>query len=184
MQIYYRNLQAINQRTKQLENEPCGHCDKRQLVSHGFVRKKRVGGEPEAIGKRVFCSNRHRHTGCGRTMQLYVDTTVRYLHHAGSALVSFVLALIAGMSIARAYEQATGTATPRHAYRWLNRFGEQLSTWRSVPHRPPLQETAALTMSKRPVRLQCVMSAFQMLLRLFEAPLCSTYQRQLQRSFL
>ena len=28
------------------------------------------------MGKRVFYSNRHRRTGCGRTVQLYLDSTV------------------------------------------------------------------------------------------------------------
>lgn len=118
MQIYYASLQAIEQQTMQLDLARCPHCGQsHQLVSHGFIYKKQVGAEPEAVGKRVFCSNRYQHTGCGRTMQLYLDATVRYLHHAGSAVVAFALSLMAGMSIQLAYYHATGTATPRHAYR-------------------------------------------------------------------
>ena len=78
MQIYYPSLQAIEQQTMQLDSEQCAHCKQtHQLVSHGFIRKKRAGAEPEAVGKRVFCSNRNHHAGCGRTMQLYLDSTVR-----------------------------------------------------------------------------------------------------------
>ena len=185
MQTYYPSLQAIEQRTMQLDRARCAHCQKtQQLVSHGFIRKKRIGAEPEAVGKRVFCSNRDRRTGCGRTMQLYLDATVRYLHYAGCAVVAFVLALIAGRSIQHAYQHATGTATPRHAYRWLNRLCAQLSAYRSLSHRPPLQDTTPSAAANRPVRLLSLISTVTVLLQRFGQPLCAVYQRQWQRPFL
>ena len=49
------------------------------------------------------------------TMQLYLDSTVRYLHHAGSRVVALVLSLIAGMTIEtcrRATRATGGRATP------------------------------------------------------------------------
>jgi hypothetical protein len=185
MQIYYSSLQSIEQQTMELDHAPCRHCKQtQQLVSHGFIRKKRVGAEPEAVGKRVFCSNRHHRTGCGRTMQLYVDTTVRYLHHASCCVLTFMSSLTEGMSIQNAYRHATGTTTPRHAYRWLNRLGEQLSTYRSLSHQPPLQDTVAIATVKRPSRLRSLMSTFTALRQQFKPSLCAAYQSQLQRSFL
>lgn len=186
MQIYYPSLQAIEQQTMQLGSEQCVHCKQaHQLVSHGFIRKKRVGGEPEAVGKRVFCSNRHRYTGCGRTLRLYLDSTVRYLHFAGTAVVAFVLSLIAGSTIQHAYHHATGAATPRNAYRWLNRLCAELSIYRSLAHQPPLQNTAdtglAVALNRR-LRLLPLLSTFKALLQQFGEPLCATYQGQLQRS--
>lgn len=184
MQIYYANLHAIEQQTMQLDNEQCAHCKQtHQLVSHGFVRKKRVGAEPEAVGKRVFCSNRNRRTGCGRTMQLYVDSIIRYLHHAGCCVVAFVLALMADMTIQRAYHHAIGCSTPRNAYRWLNRLGAQLSVYRSLSHRPPLPDTPAIVAVNRPVRLASLTPTFTALLQQFEQPLCAAYQSQWQRPF-
>ena len=185
MQIYYSSLEAIEQQTRQLNHEQCAHCKQtHQLVSHGFIRKKRVGDEPEAVGKRVFCSNRLNHTGCGRTVQLYLDSTLRYLHYAGIAVVAFVLALITGMTIRRAYHHATGAATPRHAYRWLNRLGAQMSAYRSLSHRPALQGTGLGVAANRPLRWVLLTSTFKGLLLQFGQPLCAGYQRQLQRSFL
>ena len=185
MQIYYASLHAIEQQTMQLEHVQCAHCKQmHQLVSHGFIRKKRVGAEPEAVGKRVFCSNRNSRTGCGRTMQLYLESTVRYLQYAGCCVVAFVLSLMAGMTIRHAYHHATGTATPRHAYRWLKRLCAQSSDYRSVSHRPPLQDTPESIAAHRPVRLISLISAFKALLQRFEQPLCAAYQSQLQRSFL
>lgn len=185
MQIYYPSLQAIDQQTMQLDHAQCAHCKQtRQLVSHGFIRKKQVGAEPAAVGKRVFCSNRHRRTGCGRTMQLYLDTTARYMHHAGGCVVAFVLSLMAGMSIARAYRDATGAGTPRNAYRWLHRLSALLSVYRSLFHRPPLPGGGSAVAAHRPARLLLLISTFEALLRQFGQPLCAVYQSQRQRPFL
>lgn len=185
MQIYYPSLQAIQQQTLQLDNEQCEHCKQtHQLVSHGFIRKKRVGAEPEAVGKRVFCSNRNHHTGCGRTVQLYLDSTVRYLHHAGCCVVAFVLLLILGMTIQHAYHHATGAATPRNAFRWLNKLWAQLSFYRSLSHQPWLPETDPVAMANPHPRWGLLLATFNALLQQFGNPLCADYQRQLQRSFL
>ena len=188
MQIYYPSLEAIEQQTRQLDHEQCSHCKQtHQLVSHGFIRKKKVGGEPEAVGKRVFCSNRHQYTGCGRTLRLYLSATVRYLHFSGTAVVAFVSSLISGMTIQHAYQHATGTATPKNAYRWLNRLCAQLSIYRSLAHQPPLQNTAdtgLVVALKRRLRLLPLLSTFKTLLRQFGQPLCAAYQGQLQRSLL
>lgn len=152
----------------QLDHAQCTHCKQaHQLISHGFIRKKRVGAEPEAVGKRVFCSNRNQRTGCGRTVQLYLDLTVRYLHHAGSCVVAFVLSLMAGMSIEHAYHHATGVATPRNAYRWLHRLYAQLSFYRSLSHRLPLQDTDPIVAVNRPLRLVSLISTFQVLSQRF-----------------
>ena len=185
MQIYYPDLQAIEQRTMQLDLARCQHCKQpHHLVSHGYIRKKQIGAAPLAVGKRVFCSNRHQHAGCGRTMQLYLAATVRYLHHAGCAVAEFVLALIAGMTTQSAYQQATGTRTPRHAYRWLQRLNDQLSTYRSVSHRPALLAYPERAITNRPARLLSLLPTMRVLAQRFGQPLCATYQQLLQRPFV
>lgn len=193
MHIYYPDLPAIEQQTRQLQSEQCRHCQQtHQLISHGMVYKKRVGGQPQAVGKRVFCSNRNRHTGCGRTMRFYLDTTVRYLHCASWQVVAFVLALMTDMTVQQAYFQTTGTTDPRHAYRWLNRLFVQLSSYRSLWHRPAvaladasgIEPAAEPVRAHRPVRRNLLTSTFEQLVQHFGQPLCAHYQLQLQRSFL
>ena len=183
MKIYYASLQAMGQQTMGLSNEQCPHCKRsHHLISHGFVYKKQSMAEPKkAVGKRVFCSNRGAHTGCGRTMQLYLDSTVRYLHCLGRCVVSFVLALMANMTIQQAYQQATGTTEPRHAYRWLAKLFSQLSVYRSLLHQPILQH--AKTAPRHP-RRGILCTTFTALLSQFDQPLCACYQMQLQRSLL
>ncbi len=185
MHIYYPSLSAIEQQTRQLDQVPCRHCRQMtQLVSHGFVYKKQAGAEPQAVGKRVFCSNRQRYAGCGRTMRLYLDSTVRWLRYTGAHVVAFMLALMAGSTVQQAYGQATGTDDPRHAYRWLHRLGAQLSGYRSLSHQPPLQDADASVAANRSARTGLLASTCTQLLQRFGAPLCANYQRQMQRSFL
>lgn len=183
MHIYYSDLSAIEQQTMQLDNEPCRHCGQTQLMSHGYQYKKQAGAEPMAVGKRVFCSNRNRRTGCGRTMRLYLDSTVRYLHYAGAQVVLFVFALMAGLTVRQSYFQATGTTDPRHAWRWLNRLHAQLSCYRSLVHQPPLPADVPIGVN-RPVRWGVLASTFPCLSQRFGPPLCANYQRHTQQPFL
>ena len=183
MKIYHASLHAIQQQTLQLGHEQCKHCrQSHQLISHGFVYKKQAVAElQQAIGKRVFCSNRDGHRGCGRTMRLYLDTRVRYLHYAGCCVVAFVVLLMGGMSVQRAYLQASATADPRNAYRWLNKLWAQLSHYRSLLHQPVLQPSVV---TRRSPRTGLLASTFTALLQQFGQPLCVRYQLTLQRALL
>jgi hypothetical protein len=185
MQIYYASLQAIDLQTRQLAHAQCRHCHAaHQLVSHGFVYKKRAGADPQAVGKRVFCSNRDGQSGCGRTSRLYLDAAIRKLHYAGGQLVAFVLALIQSSTVRQAYSGATGTADPRNAYRWLNRLHWQLSTYRSLAQQAPLPCSATPPGTKPAARRNLLGSTFLALSNDFGVPLCANFQRKLQRSFI
>lgn len=185
MQTYFASLQAIEQQTLQLDNEQCVHCQQtRQLVSHGFVRKKRLGGTSEAVGKRVFCSNRNQRSGCGRTVQLYLDSTLRRLHYAGRCVVALLLWLGKGLTLQSAYQRATGAVTPRNAYRWLHAMWARLSVYRSLSHQPCFQLPDATTKAKAHSRWRLLLTTGDELLHRFGDPLCANYQRLQQRSFL
>lgn len=190
MQIYYANLDAISQTTMQLDQVLCLHCGKAgQLVSHGFVYKKQaVATEPMAIGKRVLCAQRHQRSGCGRTVQLMLATMLRYLHVIGSVVVTFMSHLAQGLSIARAYEQSTGTLDSRHAYRWIAKLFSCLSHYRSaVPlsqHFRDLPAADRLTSGTLPTRRHLLVSTFTLLALHFGVPLCAAYQLASQSALL
>ena len=116
-------------------------------------------------------------------MQLYLDATLRYVHHAGSAVVAFVLLLIAGISIGLAYTQATGAQTPRHAYRWLHRLHAQISAYRSLFHQPLFAPPLVCAVQSPCLRRGLLASTFTALLARLKQPLCQAYQSQLQRPF-
>jgi hypothetical protein len=153
------------------------------LISHGYVYKKRARGKQEAVGKRVFCSNRHWRTGCGRTMQLYLDTTLRYGHHAGERVSVFVLSLQKKCSIDYAYREATGAATGRHGYRWLARLEERLGVYRSRFHRPCLEQPDGEEIHFSSLRRSLLASTFRWFAEQFGEGLCQAYQSQWQEPF-
>ena len=183
MQIYYSTLPAIEQQTRQLRHEQCHHCQQsHQLISHGFVYQKQAIAVPEhAVGKRVFCSNRDGHTGCGRTMRLYLETTLRYLQYAGACVVAWVVLLMPGMNIQPAYYQVTGTSDPRNAYRWFGKLMAQLSYYRSLVHQPVLSPPSV---THGPPRRSLLAATVTALLQQFGQPLCARYQQTLQRAWL
>ena len=185
MQIYYSSLEEIHQQTTQLENEKCIYCGGSHLVSHGYIYKKNSSStEPVAVGKRLICSERYGRTGCGRTLQLYLASRVRYLHYAGCCVVALVSGLMAGLSTAKAYKDVTGTKDPRNAYRWLNRLIERISVYRSHFEKPKLDEAGDTSfLVSNPDRI-LLTSTFRALLDKFGDPLCRCYQQLLQISFL
>jgi hypothetical protein len=181
MPTYYFSLSRIEQETRQLDQRVCRHCKQsHQLLSHGFIRKKTFPSEP--VGKRVFCSNRNKRTGCGRTMAWYLASVVRTKHYSGSIIIAFILAFIRGATIQEAYLNATRAASPRHAYRWLHQLESELSTYRSLFHQP-LIDSSLPTDTPQFSRRSLLSTTFEALLDRFAQPLCETYQLQLQRSF-
>jgi len=102
--------------------------------------------------------------------------------------LAHLLALMAGQTVQQAYRQATGTADPRHAWRWLNRFFAQLSSYRSLSHQAPLQNAdgavAVSVAANRPARYGLLASTCTQLLQRFGPLFCAQYQQQTQRVFL
>lgn len=186
MHIYYPTLDAISQQTQQLDGVACRHCGKtEQLVSHGFVYKKQaLATAPVPVGKRVLCSQRFGRTGCGRTVQLYLASMVRYLHGGGQALACFIASLLVGMTMANAYQQATSRDEPRHAYRWLQKLFLHLSEYRRQSHTVQFTDVNSPQHPRDSSRQRLIVATLERLLLRYPAPLCATYQLSLQRSFL
>jgi hypothetical protein len=133
--IFFADIDTLHQVTLTLDAHPdrfgCRRCgQRRHWVSHGFVRKKQLGGDPVAVGKRLFCANRRGRDGCGATLRLSVAECLPRLHYGAVVLQGFVLALLGGSATAAAYLQATGAQSSRHGWRWLMRFSMSLSRWR------------------------------------------------------
>jgi hypothetical protein len=177
MRLFFADLETLHRFTLELDRHQetltCHHCARRsQLVSHGFVYRKQHNNEKQPVAKRIFCSNRHGKTGCGRTRQLYLDHIIPRLSHTAEHLFVFLSALIAGLSIPRAYRKATLTPEPRNAYRWLQRAMRHLTRYRSLLKRP---DDAAL-FAQRSWPLQHLLPTFN---QLFSQP-AFNHVRQVQ----
>jgi hypothetical protein len=116
---FFATIDELHLVTLQLElyhdKLSCPHCQAfGQFVSHGFVYKYLSASEVSVVGKRLFCSNRSNHSGCGKTIRLYVSKRVPKISYHAANVTLFVMSLIAGMSIKNAYHKATGASEPRH----------------------------------------------------------------------
>lgn len=178
MTTYFSSLQDIESYTHQLQHQTCPHCKQsQQLLSHGYIRKKRAGSIP--VGKRIFCSNRQR-SGCGRTSQLYLASVVPALHYPETAIIAFFLAFCQGTTIDHSYRISTGAFSSRNAYRWLHKAMARLSLFRAAIHQPLRSQHLAHAPSRRSL----LHSTFSALIHAFGQPLCSAFQLTLHHAFL
>ncbi len=186
METYFSSLDAIEQVTAQLQDAVCRYCQTEgQLVSHGYAYKKSSKGKPtQRVGKRVFCSTRYGRSGCGRTMQLYLTCALVYLHVAGAVVIDFVAALRRGVSIDRAYRDATGACDARNAFRWLDKLAAMLPVFRAALGQPPLETSPGEPLNRANSRRAFIVSTFRGLDAQFGSPLCAMFQATWQRSFI
>lgn len=191
MTLFFNDLETLEQFTKQLDYPgiapTCRYCQlSEHFVSHGYIYKKQSKASPQIVGKRIICSNRYHHRGCGRTQQLYLKQRIPRLHYGAAQLYAFCFALIAGMSVVNAYAQATNTQEPRHAYRWLNQCQKMLSTFRPLilSLNPDKHQKAELDVKPRKThKLTLIVSTLQKLFSVMPQSSCAYFQLATQSPF-
>lgn len=185
MNRYFNDLDTLHRFTLSLDCQMdpirCHHCSKtNQFVSHGFVYKKQHHGKTRTVGKRIFCSNRSGHSGCGRTLRLYLVTEISKLHYTAVHITAFVLALLCGRTIQQAYLAATQSSDPRNAYRWLNKLQRKLIGYRALLKTQcvrPICQFAVRT-RERHILLATLQALFSAI------GTCAQVQQQTQASFV
>ncbi|MDD4976211.1 MAG: hypothetical protein PHY93_17775 [Bacteriovorax sp.] len=186
MKIYFEHIDAIHQFTMELNYHyntlKCKYCQNcNQFVSHGFVYKKQNNGEKKAVGKRLFCSNRHGKLGCGRTTRLYLAILIPTFQYTNRQIFIFLSALLSMSSIQKAYKLATNTDDPRNAYRWLHKLWNKLIDYRCFLNLHTQCESFKFKFRAR--RLQILLPTIhELFLKIKELP-CTQYQMLTQTSF-
>jgi len=187
MRTFFEDIHAIDQFTLSLglhqAELQCVHCSKSdQFVSHGFIYKQRSQTLKEPVGKRIFCSNRHGRSGCGRTFQLYIAREMPSLHYGCAQLFVFVSSLFLNLSVVKAYQQATAQSNTRNAWRWLKQLDRRL-----IDYREFLKVNVDNVMASFPTRtkpLQILLPTLQRLFDTLGANPCPNYQLHRQMPFL
>jgi hypothetical protein len=187
MSHYFDNLDTLQQFTMELDRHTdtlaCKHCQNSgQFVSHGFVFKKHYNGDKRVVGKRLFCSNRYRRKGCGRTLRLYLSEQIPKLAYSTIELTLFLCALIAGDSIQQAYQKATHCSDTRNAYRWLDKLERKLTDYRQHMKRSTQPPSGQFLSRTR--RLQVLLPTIVILLKSLGSKLCQHYQLRYQQAFM
>lgn len=169
----------LNLHQNTLQCAGCAQSD--QFVSHGFVIKFRHNAQPEKVGKRIFCSNRYQHTGCGRTFQLYIASEIPSFQYDAIRLFVFISALFANFSVVSAYQKFTGASgEARHAWRWLNQLMRRLMGFRGDfrTRTQPKPMSLKIQSRKRKLLLPTLKQVFVSVID------CTAYQLHYQRSFM
>jgi len=187
MQRFFEHFDSIQKFTLSLDfhqdHLQCQHCFKQdQFISHGIVYKQLSMTLKEKVGKRIFCSNRYGHSGCGHTFQLYVASEIPSLHYGAAQLVAFVSALFSGLTPEQAYPVATGAVDTRHAWRWLKRLQSKLSDFRRFLSLKT--STPDKAFSSRSRSLQLLLPSLSDIFSLSSDCPCANYQLQYQSAFI
>ena len=108
-----------------LKITPCPHCKTTgALIKHGFLRGY---DEQHQLGKvvraaRVFCSNRHRAAGCGRTFSVWIADKIKHLFLSADSLWQFLTAAVSSGNKLQAFRNLISGLSDSAPYHIWRRF--------------------------------------------------------------
>lgn len=160
----------------------CPHCQKQgHLIRHGYLYGYAEHSPIERTqrAKRIFCSNRGRHTGCGRTFALYHPYIIPAMQITTLSLWLILWTFIRGLSLLKAAHKLQLQFHISTLFRYLKRFRLRQSFLRQklfslFPIPPNTQSTSALLQT---------LEHFQYLTSTLKSPFAA-FQLQFQTALL
>lgn len=179
---FYRREEDWVALAERLKQTSCPHCQTvGALIRHGVLTGFDDHNPPrQAIrARRVFCSNRYRRRGCGRTVSVWIADTIRRLSLSARTLWAFLQRAVVG-TIAAAARAVDSPRSDRTLQRIWTRFDRGQSAIRTALRgRGPPPEVTAEPL-RRPAAAQvlahlqatfphddCPVAAFQQAMRTF-----------------
>lgn len=179
---FYRDEQDWNAIVERLKHTSCPHCKTvGMLIRHGTLTGFDDRNPPRQTirARRIYCSNRYRRRGCGRTFSVRRADTIRRLSLTTRTLWAFLQRAVAG-SIATAIHATNCRRSDRTLQRIWRRFDRGQSAIRTaLLSRSPPPELPAEP-NRRPAAAQvlahlrsafphddCPIAAFQRAMRSF-----------------
>jgi len=170
---FVRDEEELEQVLENLKQERCAHCRRTGTLNrHDHLQSNDLDAADKQMvrGQRVWCSNRGRRGGCGRTM-LIVFARFLPRHSTNATMLGQLLkSLCAGGSIKSAWEQCGLPVDLQSVYHLLQRFREQLAGVRGAllsrcappdsAQTDPLRSTAEHLRCAFPAA-PCAVAAFQ-----------------------
>jgi hypothetical protein len=140
---------------ERLKLTPCPHCKTvGTLIRHGVLTGFDDSSPRRTVrARRIFCSNRHRRFGCGRTISVWFTDKIRRLSLTTRTVWTFLKRAVAG-SIAAAIRATNSSRSDRTFRRVWSRFQRSQSAIRTalLSRGPPPDCLAAS--SRRPADAQ------------------------------
>lgn len=160
-----------------LKLRPCPHCRQTgNLNAHGYLRGYGEGNNGNAVrARRIYCSNRGRRVGCGKTHSYFHAQVIPRLSLTATTLWSFLSFVLSGVSRNSAHQTSHAPGTPQR-------------TWaRCVKAQGLLRRNLCLLAQPPPVPFVVpFLQAVRHLMDAFPNSLCpvSAYQSAFQTPFL
>jgi hypothetical protein len=101
-----------------LKLRPCPHCRRSgNLNGHGFLRGYGEGSFGGAVrARRIYCSNRGRRIGCGKTHSYFQAQVIPRLSLAATTLWNFLFLVLSGFSQKSAHQASLAPGTPQRIW--------------------------------------------------------------------
>jgi len=174
---YVRSDEELGQALLGAKLLSCPHCGAVvTLNGHGWLRGYAEAGQERIVrGRRLFCSNRFRRPGCGRTCRVVLAGTLAGFLVTAATLACFVLAVLAGASRKAAWERVVRSGRSELSLRSGYRLWRRLE--RARPHiatrlcavGPPPPSSSTLPIAQLVAHLEsvlpgaeCAFAAFQL----------------------
>lgn len=131
---FYRSDDEWNALAERLKLTPCPHCDVTgTLIRHGILTGFDDANPPRKAlrARRVFCSNRRRRPGCGRTVSVWLAHKIQRLSLGTRTLADFLRRVVAG-TVAAATRDTHVPLSDRTLRRIWQRFDHAQSQIRTA----------------------------------------------------
>jgi hypothetical protein len=122
---FYRGAEEFRAVCEKLKLTPCPRCKVvGTLILHGFLRgHDELNRQGKAVrARRVFCSNRNRRDGCGKTFSVWIADKIRRLSLTAGCLWKFLKQVAGGGSKLQAIRSLDCQLCDRTLYRIWKRF--------------------------------------------------------------
>lgn len=184
--IYVANKKELESYQEKLKQQSCPYCKKfgtlnRHSCLKGHELSLKASAQKLLRGKRVYCSNRGRRGGCGKTFSLLFSTLLKGYLVCSKTLSTFLKALANGDTPKRAWQKNTSLFCLENAYRLLDKFKNfqcSLRTTLSKKQPPPLPKKTAKVAAPLLQTIDHLMNAFAE-----SSCAVSAFQRHFQKGF-
>lgn len=125
----------VEEMLDKLKITACPHCKQvGSLIRHGFLRgydQEQLRGKT-VRARRVFCNNRNRATGCGRTFSVWVADKIRRFFLTTDRLWAFLQQAVLTGNKLQAFRSLESRLSDSAAYRIWKRFHQAQSAIRTA----------------------------------------------------
>lgn len=175
---FYRSAAELKGFQRTLKYRPCPHCRRRGfLILHGYLYgyDERGGVTRIKRGRRIFCSNRNKRRGCGRTFSLLAAVFIKNFILSTKSLWNFLLHFLKTANKYQAFKRLNLSFSTSIIYRVYQRFHRRQSFLRSrlrmLCPPPPVDDPRPLAQTIRHLRsvfpnASCPLTALQCRLQL------------------